>query len=261
MAPEAVFAEKHIKSACRKRPLGNKLTVIANRKGPRISMPHLLELFSGTGSVGRAFASRGWKVTSVDCDPRAEATWTCDVRELSAATCTELHGPVDLIWASPPCTQYSCARTKASTPRDLEGSDAIVAKVLELADELGGAAGPAKFIMENPYTGLLRTRSVVAGIPIRVVDYCTYGAPYRKRTALWTNTSYTPGRPLCRHDCPASTGRRHNERAQRGSFAGAGERGRRSQRLFALYALPPALCGEIADWASEEARKGEERET
>ena len=88
---------------------------------------------------------------------------------------------------------------------------------------------------------------------MRVVDYCRYGAPYRKRTALWTNTDYTPSRPLCRYDCQASTGRRHNERAQRGSFEGAGERGRRSQRLRALYALPRELCDEIAEWATKKS--------
>ena len=33
-------------------------------------MPRLLELFSGTGSVGRAFATLGWGVVSIDLDPR-----------------------------------------------------------------------------------------------------------------------------------------------------------------------------------------------
>ena len=33
----------------------------------------LLELYSGTGSVGRAFAALGWDVVSVDLDPRANA--------------------------------------------------------------------------------------------------------------------------------------------------------------------------------------------
>ena len=31
--------------------------------------------------------------------------------------------PPDVIWCSPPCTQYSIARSKAKTPRNLEGAD------------------------------------------------------------------------------------------------------------------------------------------
>jgi hypothetical protein len=205
-------------------------------------MPRLLELCSGTGSVGRAFAARGWDVVSVDCDPRANASICCDLLELTAERCCS-YGPVDFVWASPPCTFYSIART-TGPPADLEAADRLVQKCLDLAAELG-----VPFIMENPWTGKLKNRPVVQGIPMRTCDYCMYGAAYRKRTALWTNTEFTPARPLCAYTCGSCVGRRHVERAQRGSWAGAGER--RSQGLRTLYALPPALCDEIAAFADE----------
>jgi hypothetical protein len=66
---------------------------------------------------------------------------------------------------------------------------------------------------------------------------------------LWTNTEFEPTRQLCAYTCGSCVGRRHLERAQRGSWAGAGER--RSQGLCTLYALPPALCEEIAAFADE----------
>jgi len=160
--------------------------------------------------------------------------------ELTAEQCRS-HGPVDFVWASPPCTFYSIART-TGPPADLEAADRLVQKCLDLAAELR-----APFIMENPWTGKLKNRPVVQGIPMRTVDYCMYGAAYRKRTALWTNTDFEPARPLCTYNCGSCFGRRHLERAQRGSWAGAGER--RSQGLRTLYALPAALCEEIAAFA------------
>ena len=42
-------------------------------------MPRLLELFSGTGSVGRAFQEAGWEVVSIDSDLAADATIHADV--------------------------------------------------------------------------------------------------------------------------------------------------------------------------------------
>ena len=98
-------------------------------------MPHRLELFSGTGSMGRAFRTKGWQVTSVDIREDFHPSILCDVMELNVKMLEHLPA-VDLLWASPLCTEYSCARTRAQKPRDLLGSDAMVGKVLELADEL-----------------------------------------------------------------------------------------------------------------------------
>ena len=196
-------------------------------------MPRLLELFSGTGSVGRAFATLGWDVVSVDLDPRADATFCCDI---AAWDCTCV-GAVDVIRASPPCTAFSIARTRGASG-DLESSDSLVRKTLEIA----AALGDPPLFLENPYTGQLKNRGIIE-LPMRVVDYCVYGFPYRKRTAIWTNTGWSPARCLCKHDCHASDGKKHFAIAQRGPPGPCF-----TQRE--LYRIPPELCSEIADYCN-----------
>ena len=200
-------------------------------------MPLLLELFSGTGSVGKGFAALGgWEVVSVDIDSKSRPTIVADVLRLDPRC---LPTP-DFVWASPPCTHYSRARTTAKTPRDLIGSDALVQKTLDIVEHFGGVP----FIMENPFTGLLKSRPVIQGIPMSVVDYCMYGAPYRKRTALWTNTAWRPARPLCRQDCSSCTTEgKHIAHAQQGAKGGTPGRS-----LEHLHALPAQLVREIAEF-------------
>ena len=202
----------------------------------RLEMPILLELFSGTGSVGRAFSERGWTVFSVDINPAANPSLVADVMELLPVD-LPLH--VDCIWASPPCKHYSRARTRAKTPRDLEGSDALVQKVLDIIRYYNYP----DYFMENPHSGLMKTRDVVAGLDMRVVDYCKYGKDYRQRTSIWTDTGWHPKRPLCQHDCAGSVGNRHASFAQRGGSSG-GPR----YTLNELYSIPADLCDEIAQW-------------
>ena len=72
----------------------------------------LLELFSGTGSVGKPWREKGHEVISVDLDGRYNPEVVCDILKWSYCTC-----PVpDVIWASVPCEQYSIARTTAKKP-------------------------------------------------------------------------------------------------------------------------------------------------
>jgi len=215
-------------------------------------MPHLLELFAGTKSVGKVFEAAGWRVTSVDLLPRFLPTICMDVMDLDVSN---LVGDVDLMWASPPCTHYSRARTCAKTPRDLEGSDRMVQKCLDIAAQLG-----CPYFMENPHTGLLKGRAVVAGIPYRVVDYCKYHdhrCTHRaqKRTAIWTNTDWMPSRSLCLKDCGHCEGNRHLDYAQTRDLNGY-----RRHTRDALYAIPPLLVEDIFEWAHGQnyARSGPE---
>ena len=198
----------------------------------------LLELFSGTGSVGKAFEERGWSTTSLDVDPASEPDFCCDI--LSFDFRQFQPGTFEAIWASPPCTEYSIARTKAKRPRNFELADSLVRRALEIIEYLR----PKVWWIENPATGLLKSRDVVAGLGFSLVDYCRFGAPYRKRTILFTNVSMD--NVLCGRTCEAlkqSGGRNHPLSAQRGPIIVGGSRRRDDDcHLDQLHALPRDLC-------------------
>ena len=97
-------------------------------------------------------------------------------------------GYFDVIWASPDCAQYSRARTTAKTPRDFEKADKLVQACRDIIEYLQ----PRCWFIENPDSGLLKTRPCVFDLPFCRVDYCMYGCPYRKRTRIWTNVDWTP---------------------------------------------------------------------
>lgn len=198
--------------------------------------PVLLELFSGTGSIGRAFGALGWEVISVDIDPRANATYCCDVLQWDY-TCLD---HVDVIWASPPCTMFSNARTKGCSA-DLESADSLVLRTLEIAEGLGN---PALFL-ENPHSGKLKRRGLLDHLSMRVLDYCRYDMPYRKRTSVWTSTTWVPSQKLCKHDCASSVNGKHLAIAQQGP---PGPRFTQRQ----LYMIPAKLCEEIAAYCTHE---------
>ena len=88
-------------------------------------------------------------------------------------------GRYDFIWASPPCTEYSVAKTVGV--RDLDTADATVVRTLQTMQHFKLTLG---YVIENPQTGLLKDRPMMEGLGYTDVDYCKYGMPYRKRTRL-----------------------------------------------------------------------------
>lgn len=139
----------------------------------------LLELFSGTGSVRKAVGDSFDEIVSIDILPKFEPTECTDI--LSWNYKKYPPGYFDAIWASPPCTEYSKAKTRGV--RNFALADSIVLKTIEIIEYFN----PERWFIENPQTGLLKDREFMWGLPYYDVDYCQYGKDYRKRTRFWTN--------------------------------------------------------------------------
>ena len=123
----------------------------------------LLDLFSGTHSVGRAFQDQGWDVTSLANDSRTRPTICCDIMSWQYTDFAPDY--FDHIHASPPCTEYSRAKTKGV--RDLFSADCIAEKALEVIKYFSSAT----YSIENPCGGkyTLEKRGILDDLPRYVI--------------------------------------------------------------------------------------------
>jgi hypothetical protein len=101
----------------------------------------------------------------------------------------------DIIWASPPCTEYSRAKTVGV--RDLEGANKIVQRTLDIIEYFK----PKYWIIERPHAGLSHDQKMMNGLPYNDIDYCKYGMLYRKRTRMWNNIDLWRPKSLCTKNC------------------------------------------------------------
>ena len=156
-------------------------------------MIRVLELFSGTRSVGKVCDEIGWESVSVDLI--SEATHKCDIMDFNYKQYPKDY--FSIVWASPPCTNYSKLQdsflgrerkgvlyTKEIQEAEMKEDDKLVLKTLEIIDYFN----PEYYFIENPATSKMKDRDYMKDRPNYVVDYCMYSDwGYRKRTRIWTN--------------------------------------------------------------------------
>ena len=203
----------------------------------------VLDLFSGSQSVGKVCKELGWECISLDSEHKADIqanilTWDYKVFKPH---------DFDIITASPPCKYFSSLRY-CNIGRRIAGQDAVYTKkmieeeretvgkpLVDKAREIIEYLKPRFFWIENPQTG--RMKDYITDLPFYDVDYCQYGFGYRKRTRFWTNiTGFTPRLCAGFGKCKSMVGKRH--RITLSEIGGGNYRLKR-------YRIPPELIKEL----------------
>lgn len=141
----------------------------------------VLELFSGTGSVGKICKEKGYEVVSLDLKGADINTNILDWNY------KDISGNFDIIWASPPCNTFSKLADCIYSKEDKQNRiNTIGLPILRKTEEIINYFNPTYYFIENPQTGSMK--QYINDRPYYDVDYCQYSDwGYKKRTRIWTN--------------------------------------------------------------------------
>ena len=166
---------------------------------------YVLEIFSGNGTTAKVASHvLGCKYETIDIEGSNNPTITMDIRDWNDTNKNYFYDKYKnrrpVIFASPPCTEYSAMKTNGI--RKLDEADDHVYMVEIIASELNAVI----VYLENPETGLLKSREVIDFLPYTyTVHYCAYGSVLHKPTMIWTSKQLPAFKPKhCQgDDCAA----------------------------------------------------------
>jgi len=202
---------------------------------------NILELFSGTHSIGKVFESKGHNVISVDLDNKFNPTHNVNILDFDYKQYPKDY--FTYIHSSPPCILFSqnqvswYGRTKKHNITNepviwnrkvheecMIVSDRLVERTLEIIEYFK----PKYFTIENPHHNnwnCIKYRPYMIPIPYSIVDYCMYDYSVKKPTIIYNNFN------LVLRTCDKS----HNH-IKWCDF---------SKNIYDRYVIPQKLCEEI----------------
>lgn len=170
----------------------------------------MLELFKGTGSVGKVF-KKDFEVVSLDNVAKYKPDILTDILDWDYKKYHRETGFVpDFIWASPPCNTYSILAyqlkerdTKTAKPfsKRAKLGTKILYKTLEIINYFKRLNPKLTFVIENP-RGMMRHDPKIKKLILNPTSYCLYGDKRQKKTDFFSNIELGLKEPS---QCPNAT--------------------------------------------------------
>ena len=140
----------------------------------------MLDLCSGLGGASQPMLENDWEVLRIENNPLLENisdTFIMDVEDFDFKQITSPPHSVDLIWASPPCLQFSVAYSAPKSIAKREGKSyepdlSLLKKCIEIIEW----AEPRFWVIEN-VIGAMKDFNPILGPPRQIIG------PF----ALWGN--------------------------------------------------------------------------
>ncbi len=136
----------------------------------------VLSLFDYSGNWSRPYRENGYKVFQVDLKLGN------DVMDIDRAWLEE-NGPIDIILAAPPCTDFAVSGAQYFKAKDADGRTEESLKLVRKVLEIVYITKPRVWALENPVGRLPRLLPII-GKPVYYQPFW-YGDAYSKKTGLW----------------------------------------------------------------------------
>ena len=98
----------------------------------------------------------------------------------------EVTGPIDVIYASPPCNLYFSPMRSGNRPWK-EWEKQLSLQLVNKTIEIIKYYKPKHFIIENPRGKMIKHYPDLLGYKPQLVYYCMLGFDYQKPTHIWTD--------------------------------------------------------------------------